>query len=298
MGSGRSHSSRHAARGSVLLGCLSPRYLFQNSEKAAGQGSSPASESLRLLGWTSRRPDVEGWELQRPVPLTCVSPHGLFYTIPSAPTPLPRGSPLPSPTQATVASAILREVGPLGLFHRLENHEDGRPTDLLATFFFFLIKCMTVLGLHCFALAFCSCGEHPLLPCWRYTGCLLQGLLSLQSTGLERAGLAVEAHGLSCMWDLPGPGIKPVSLCWQKDSYPLYHQGSPFSTPFKGALGQERAFQGRQPHSGSPWPGSCSWPSAPVIYQVHFFRLACFFNLKWELCSSPIKSVLFFPIHI
>ena len=28
------------------------------------------------------------------------------------------------------------------------------------------------------------------------------------------------------MWDLPGLGIEPVSLHWQGDSYPLYHQGS------------------------------------------------------------------------
>ena len=29
------------------------------------------------------------------------------------------------------------------------------------------------------------------------------------------------------MWDLPGPGIKPVSSKWQADSLPLTHQGSP-----------------------------------------------------------------------
>ena len=28
------------------------------------------------------------------------------------------------------------------------------------------------------------------------------------------------------MWTLPGPGIEPVSLHWQADSYPLGHQGS------------------------------------------------------------------------
>ena len=37
---------------------------------------------------------------------------------------------------------------------------------------------------------------------------------------------ALVAHG---MWNLPGPGIKPVSLHWKADSYPLYHQGSPAS---------------------------------------------------------------------
>ena len=29
------------------------------------------------------------------------------------------------------------------------------------------------------------------------------------------------------LWDLPGPGIEPVSLHWQTDSQPLDHQGSP-----------------------------------------------------------------------
>ena len=29
-----------------------------------------------------------------------------------------------------------------------------------------------------------------------------------------------------CVWNLSSPGIKPMSLLWQEDSYPLYHQGS------------------------------------------------------------------------
>ena len=32
-------------------------------------------------------------------------------------------------------------------------------------------------------------------------------------------------HG---MWNLPGPGIKPMSLHWQADCQPLDHQRSPF----------------------------------------------------------------------
>ena len=28
-------------------------------------------------------------------------------------------------------------------------------------------------------------------------------------------------------WDLPDPGIKPMSSAWQADSLPLSHQGSP-----------------------------------------------------------------------
>ena len=29
------------------------------------------------------------------------------------------------------------------------------------------------------------------------------------------------------MWDLPRPGLKPVSLHWQVDSQPLRQQGDP-----------------------------------------------------------------------
>ena len=81
-----------------------------------------------------------------------------------------------------------------------------------------------MLGLRCCARAFSSCGE--------------QGLLFVAAGGffIAEASLVVE-HGLQqlwCLgfavppqWNLPRPGIEPVSLHWQVDSYPLHHQGSP-----------------------------------------------------------------------
>ena len=37
------------------------------------------------------------------------------------------------------------------------------------------------------------------------------------------------AELLRDIWDLPGPGIEPVSRTWQVDFYPLDHQGSPLN---------------------------------------------------------------------
>ena len=59
--------------------------------------------------------------------------------------------------------------------------------------------------------------------------------LFVVSSGYSLQWLLVAEHRLSSsvsvahwgMWDLPGPGIKPVSLNYQADSLPLDHQGSP-----------------------------------------------------------------------
>ena len=43
--------------------------------------------------------------------------------------------------------------------------------------------------------------------------------------GLNTCG--AQAYLLHGMWDLPGPGIEPVSLHWKANSLPLSHQGNP-----------------------------------------------------------------------
>ena len=64
-------------------------------------------------------------------------------------------------------------------------------------------------------------------------GLLVEGA-SLVERRLSGTGSVVVALGLGCSkitGDLPGPGIQPVSLCWQEASYPLCHhevQGSSF----------------------------------------------------------------------
>ena len=49
----------------------------------------------------------------------------------------------------------------------------------------------------------------------------------LQTRRLSSCGSRVQL--LRGMWDLPRPGLEPVSLHWQADSQPLRHQGSPFT---------------------------------------------------------------------
>ena len=80
-------------------------------------------------------------------------------------------------------------------------------------------------------------GGYSLLWC---TGFSLRWLLLLQSTGSRHVGFSscglqvLERRLSSCgalayllrgMWDLPGPGLEPVSPAL--DSQPLRHQGSP-----------------------------------------------------------------------
>ena len=56
--------------------------------------------------------------------------------------------------------------------------------------------------------------------------------LSLPSTGFRHASSVVAARGSRSMGDLPGPGIKPVSLHWQADSLTLSQQASPQTVTF------------------------------------------------------------------
>ena len=68
----------------------------------------------------------------------------------------------------------------------------------------------------------------------------LRLLIAVASFGAQAPGTltsAAVAHGLSscgqqaswlsAMWDLPGPGIKPVSPALQADSHLLHHRRSP-----------------------------------------------------------------------
>ena len=117
--------------------------------------------------------------------------------------------------------------------------------------FFFLIKIhgflflpfiylfLIALGLHCCKQAFSSCGEWNLLSsCTQRSRCSGWSCWSVGSrhTGFSCSMQALEPRLSSChawplllhnMWNLPRPGIEPMSPAWQVDSYPLYHQGSP-----------------------------------------------------------------------
>ena len=77
-----------------------------------------------------------------------------------------------------------------------------------------LLLCMSLLQLRCIGFS-------------------LQWLLLLQSTGTTEprcSGSVVVAHWLSCSKArgiFPGQRVNPRPLHWQRDSYPLGHQGSP-----------------------------------------------------------------------
>ena len=88
---------------------------------------------------------------------------------------------------------------------------------------------MAVLGLRFCARALSSCGEWgPLFIAVRGPLTVAASLVAehrLQTRRLSSCGS--RAQLLRGMWDLPRPGLEPVSPGWQADSQPLRHQGSP-----------------------------------------------------------------------
>ena len=93
----------------------------------------------------------------------------------------------------------------------------------LRIFFLFIFLFLAVLGLR-FVRGLspvAASGGHSSARCGdrsssRCAGLSLSWPLPLRGTGSRRAGSAIVAHGLSCsvacgMWDLPRPGLEPVS---------------------------------------------------------------------------------------
>ena len=84
---------------------------------------------------------------------------------------------------------------------------------LIYLFIYLFILFLAALGLHCCTWAFSSCGEWGLL--FVAVHGLLIALASLfGSTGSRHAGFSscgTQAQLLRSMWDLPRPGIEPVS---------------------------------------------------------------------------------------
>ena len=91
-------------------------------------------------------------------------------------------------------------------------------------FIYCIYLCLAALGLHCCTRAVSSCGKWGLL--LRYTGFSLWWLLLLRSTGSRHTGFgscgsrALECRLSSCgagasllrgLWDLPRPGLEPMS---------------------------------------------------------------------------------------
>ena len=96
--------------------------------------------------------------------------------------------------------------------------------------FFSVWLCWVLIALHKLSLVVTSWG-YSLLQC---TGLSLRWPLLLLSKDFSSCGtwaqlLWCRAQLLCGMWNLPRPGIEPVSLHWQANSYLLHHQGSPSS---------------------------------------------------------------------
>ena len=115
----------------------------------------------------------------------------------------------------------------LGLNKSLENRVEkhwtrsskffsGFKTVFLKNYYYycyFIYLFLTALGLRCWAWAslVVASGGYPTLRC---VGFSLWWLLLQQSTGFRRAGFSSCGTGaqlLHGMWDLPGPGLEPVS---------------------------------------------------------------------------------------
>ena len=97
---------------------------------------------------------------------------------------------------------------------------------------------MAALGLRFCARAFPRCGKWgPLFIVVRGPLTIAASLVvehRLQTRRLSSCGS--RAQLLRGMWDLPRPGLEPVSLHWQADSQPLRHRGSPVVCFLKKAL--------------------------------------------------------------
>ena len=107
--------------------------------------------------------------------------------------------------------------------------------ELLYLFIYlFIYLFLAVLGLRFCARAFSSCGKWgPLFIAVRRPLTIAASLVAehrLQTRSLSNCGS--RAQSLHGMWDLPRPGLEPVSLHWQADSQPLRHQGRPLSSIF------------------------------------------------------------------
>ena len=109
------------------------------------------------------------------------------------------------------------------------------------SFFFFLKKFslnkfiylfLAVLGLRFCARAFPSCGEQgPLFIAVHGPLTIVASLVAEHRLRTHRlSSCGSQAQLLHGMWDLPRPGLEPMSPALVGDSQPLHHQGSPFPT--------------------------------------------------------------------
>ena len=136
------------------------------------------------------------------------------------------------------------------------SHLLNLPPSLFVQHFFFLnILFLAVFGLHCCAWAFSSCSELLFVA---VCGLLIVVASLVVEHGLQAQASVVVAHGLSncdsralerrlsscgaraqllCgMWDLPGPGLEPVSPALAGGFLTTVPPGKPLSSIFVSTL--------------------------------------------------------------
>ena len=118
---------------------------------------------------------------------------------------------------------VMDMVERMGLLRLGQLFSYSVPRFLSFFFFFFIYLCLAVLGPRCYARAFSSCGERGLLFVAVRWLLIAVGSLAalvvehrLQARGLQQVACRLSSCGawaqlLRGMWDLPGPGLKPVS---------------------------------------------------------------------------------------
>ena len=135
---------------------------------------------------------------------------------------------------------LLLKFAPPVSFFKMWNHGSRKGLHFGVLFLKSFVYFFVVVGLHCCARAFSSCGGGGLLfaaVCWLLLLWLLlckaqalgSGLRSCLLWAVERR-LSGVALGLGCSAackTFPDKGSNPCPLQWQVDCYPLYHHGSP-----------------------------------------------------------------------
>ena len=86
------------------------------------------------------------------------------------------------------------------------------------------------------------------------------------------------------MWDLPRPGLEPLSLHWQADSRPLRHQGSPMKFLYYLTIHSTTQWTGLFPTT--PQRRDCplfdvTWESN-LTFKVTEVKFTQFYELKWH----------------
>ena len=131
------------------------------------------------------------------------------------------------------------------------------------------------------ALGLCCCT-------WALPGCGKWELLFVPERGLSFVSSVVVAHGLSCsrMWNLPRPGIKPMSPPLAGRFVSTVPQGKSWSPLFDG--GPIKAFADISKNFHNCLSPAMILKSQDYIWKTYLFSFRILF-LRHFLCSCPLE---------